>query len=533
MFFGVLAAAVFFCAGAWAQTVVDCNNAADGNDLAVYEFYGEAELDNFGTGLDCAGDFNNDGVADIVAGSPYHDTTSPDAGAAYLFLGGSPADSAWDFRLLGEAEDDQLGYAVAGAGDLDRDGFDDIAIGARFSDRTGTDRGAVWIVFGGDPPSGSRQLVLLGNANGPNGFGHSLAGGDFNGDGFSDLAVGAPFDVSVSAIDTELSRVYIFFGGSQMDAAADVVLEAEGALHQFGWSVACAGDLNKDTYDDLVVGASYYGSLADAQRGRLYVYFGGNPMDTTADVELSGENSYAWLGHSVAGAGDVNADGFDDLLVGSPMYPGGFNNPAFGRVYLLLGSSGTSMDNVPDVVFEGTFPHDQFGWDVDGGSDMNRDGYADVIIGSRFADCAGSDAGDAYVYYGGTAMDNVPDIGVGSTAAGDALGTAVAMVGNWSGASPLAAVGAVWNDWWKDVTDPMNEGAFGGVFAFAAPMSTPGDFDRNKCVNRKDLAVLTTYWLSTGCSNLNWCGETDLNRDTDVNLEDYSILAGRWLQGCE
>lgn len=531
-FFGVFAVAAVFCAAAAAQTLVDCDSS-DANDLAVHEFFGEAELDNFGTGLDCAGDFNNDGVTDIVAGSPYHDAASSDAGAAYLFLGGAPADSAWDLRLLGEGQDDQLGYAVAGAGDLDRDGFDDIAIGARFSDRAGTDRGAVWIVFGGDPPFGSKQLVLLGNANGPNGFGHSLAGGDFNGDGFSDLAVGAPYDASVSAVDTELSKVYIFFGGSQMDDAADVVLEAEGPVHQFGWSLACAGDLNKDNYDDLAVGADYYGSHTDLRRGKLYVYFGGNPMDDAADVQLNGENSYVWFGHSVAGAGDVNADGFDDLLVGSPMYPGGFNNPAFGRAYLLFGAAGTSMDNVPDVVFDGTFAHDQFGWDVDGGMDMNGDDVNDVIIGARFADCAGFDAGAAYVYYGASAMDNVPDISVGSVPADDALGTAVAMVGNWSGASPLAAAGAVWNDWDKDITDPMNDGAFGAVFAFAPSMTSPGDFDRDNCVNYEDLAVLAAYWLKSGCGSPNWCGETDLDRDTGVNLSDYSILAGRWLQGCE
>lgn len=515
-----------------AKTLKNCGPTGDPNNLTVYEFYGEAEQDNFGIGLDCADDFDGDGVVDLLVGSPYMDAGGQDGGAAYLFLGGVSADPNWDFRLLAEAADDQLGYAVAGVGDLDNDGFDDIAIGAQYNDRTGSDRGAVWVIFGSEPPFGSRQVILTGEAAGPKAFGHALAGGDFNGDGYSDLAVSAPFDVIRSVSDYDLGRVYIFFGGQQMDTTADVIFEAEDLDDEFGWSVAGGGDLNNDSYDDLVVGARYYGSWLDPQRGKAYVFFGGNPMDTTADVELVGENIYCWLGYSVAGAGDVNGDGFDDVLIGSPWYPGGQgNNPAYGRTDLLYGSAGTTMDNICDVNFIGAANDDQFGWSVDGGLDMNKDGFDDIIIGARFNDCAGQDGGAAYVYYGSDLMDNQPDISAGSSKAGDALGSSVAMIGDWSGGMPLAAAAAIWNDARMTVTDPMTQGAFGAVFAFASSACTTGDFDGNDCVDQKDLVILAQHWLYADCSDPNWCDETDLNQSEAVDLADFALFGYCWLGG--
>lgn len=506
-----------------ARTLADCNG--DPNSLTTYEFYGEAALDNFGIGLDSAGDFDGDGISDLVAGAPYSDANAQDGGAAYVFLGGSSADPNWDFRLLAEAADDQLGYAVAGVGDLDNDGFDDIAVGAQYNDRTGIDRGAVWVVFGSEPPLGSRQLVFTGEAAGPKAFGHALAGGDFNGDGYPDLVASAPFDQL-----SNWGKVYIFFGGPTMDTVADVTFQAEGSAHEFGWSVACAGDLNGDDFDDLVVGARYYGSYLDPQRGKTYIYFGGNPMDTIVDVELEGENTYCWMGYSVAGAGDVDNDGYDDVLIGSPYYPGGATSQAYGRVYLLSGGAG--MDNVPDLTFDGLVAHDQFGWSVDGGLDLNGDDYNDIIVGARFGDCASSNGGAAYVYYGGPLMDNTPDISVGSAAADDALGTTVAMIGNWSDAMPLAAVAAVWNDAGKDVNDPMQEGAYGAVFAFPAPACIAGDFDRDGLLSWTDLDILTKHWLEQSCTDLNWCSETDMDKSTTVDLPDFALFAHRWLEGC-
>ena len=529
--FCLLAAASFIFPGISSATTLKSCGAADPNELTVYEFYGEAEQDNFGIGLDSAGDFNGDGVVDLIVGSPYSDAGATDGGAAYLFLGGASADPNWDFRLLAEAADDQLGYAVAGVGDLDNDGFDDIAVGAHYNDRAGTDIGSVWIVFGSASPFGTRQTVLTGNSSGPKAFGHSLAGGDFNGDGYSDLVIGAPFDVTRSPSDYDLGKVYIYFGGPSFDSSVDVVVGAEDFDDEFGFSVANAGDLNADGFDDLIVGARYYGSWMDSQYGKAYIYFGGDPMDTTADLTITGEATYCWLGYSVAGAGDINGDGFDDVLIGSPWYPGGqTGNPAYGKTYLLYG--GVGMDNVHDVEFVGNATGDQLGWDVDGGLDMNKDGFDDIIIGARFHDCPAQDRGAAYVYYGGNPMDVIPDISASSSEDEDALGSSVAMIGEWSESMPLAAAAAIWNDKGMDVNNPMTEGAFGAVFAFAPSVPVPADFDSNGCVNFKDFSVIGSKWEDTNCTDPNWCGGADFDMDGTMELDDFIVFVGYWLQGC-
>ncbi len=190
------------------------------------------------------------------------------------------------------------------------------------------------------------------------------------------------------------------------------------------------------------------------------------------------------------------------------------------------------MDNTPDFEFVGYAAHDQLGWSVDGGLDMNKDGFDDIIIGARFNDCPGQDGGAVYVYYGGNPMGIYPDISAGSSETDDALGSSVAMVGDWSDSMPLAAAAAIWNDAGKDVNDPMHEGAFGAVFVFAAPASIEGDFDRDCCVGWTDLDIFTRHWLDADCTDLNWCGEADLDRSTAVDLADFALFAHRWSDMC-
>jgi len=503
----------------------------DANDLVTYTFLGEAELDNFGIGLDAAGDFNHDGYIDIVVGAPFHDTGGADGGAAYLFLGGPSADTVFDYRLLAEAANDQLGYGVAGVGDLDNDGFDDMAIGARFSDRASLDAGAVWIVFGSTPPFGTRQIVVNGSASAAAGFGHSVAGGDFNGDGFYDLAVGAPFD-SASPQKIQSGKVQIFFGSADPNAAfatpdpdTVITLIGESANNQFGWSIDSAGDVNNDGYDDLIVGARWFGSFPDSSRGQAYIYFGGDPMDDTADLILTGENKDDWLGYSVAGAGNVNGDLFDDVIISAPFYPAA---SASGRCYILYG--GNSMDNIPDIILDGSTLGNQFGWSVDGGIDINNDTFDDVIVGARFNDCAAPDSGATSIYYGGTTMDNQPDILLGSTHADDALGTNVAMIGNWAAnGQNLAAVSAIWHDAGIVVNNPTTEGAFGAVFTFGLPTSLSADFNNDNCVNRDDFLHFLQYWLDTNCTDPDYCSGSDLNQSGKVNMADFGIMAVEWL----
>ena len=139
------------------------------------------------------------------------------------------------------------------------------------------------------------------------------AAGDVNGDGYADVIVGAWANDTGG---TNAGAVYVYFGGPTADAVADVTLFAEAPGDVFGITVAGAGDVNGDGYDDVIVGATQ-NDAAGVNAGRAYVYFGGLGMDAVADLTLTGEAAGDNFGISVAAAGDVNGDGYDDVIVGA------------------------------------------------------------------------------------------------------------------------------------------------------------------------------------------------------------------------
>jgi len=141
-----------------------------------------------------------------------------------------------------------------------------------------------------------------------------------NNDNYDDVIVGT------SGYSSYTGRATIYFGGSSMDNTADVILTGETTSDYFGYSVSGAGDVNNDNYDDVIVGADGYSS----NTGRAYVYFGGSSMNNTADVTLTGEGIDNHFGRSVSGAGDVNNDGVDEIIIGAYNF-GPMNN---GKVYI-------------------------------------------------------------------------------------------------------------------------------------------------------------------------------------------------------
>lgn len=246
------------------------------------------------------------------------------------------------------------------------------------------------------------SLMLLATIKGEEGdyLNRCASAGDVNGDGFKDIIAGSPCG---------RGYVKIYFSSSDFDTVADLKIIGEdegpyGHYTSFGTTVACAGDVNKDGYDDVIVGATsaYNPNNGADWAGKAYIFLGGNPMDTTADVILQDSDYLYFFGHSLGSAGDVNNDGYDDVIVGANL---GWWCDGCGFVYIYFG--GEDMDSVCDVYFQGAFG-DQMGESVAGIGDINSDGYDDVLIGSSKAgEYWGT--GKASVFFGGDPMDTIPD----------------------------------------------------------------------------------------------------------------------------
>jgi hypothetical protein len=185
-----------------------------------------------------------------------------------------------------------------------------------------------------------------------------------NNDGYADVIVGA------YGYESNRGRAYIHYGGSSMDSVADKTLIGQATGYYFGISVSGAGDVNNDNYDDVVVGGWAY----DSYRGRADVFLGGSPMDSLRDKTMIGEATNNYFGR-VSGAGDVNNDSYDDIIIGAHYY-----SSHTGRAYIYYGSN--PLDSIADLIITGEGTGDDFGISVSGAGDVNSDGYDDVIVGA-------------------------------------------------------------------------------------------------------------------------------------------------------
>jgi Ca2+-binding RTX toxin-like protein len=407
----------------------------------------------------------------------------------------SALDGTEGFRISGASENDQSGFSVASAGDVNGDGIDDLIIGARIADPNGVNTGASYVVFGKDTTVAGdfAANIDLGALDGTNGFRISGVGlvdqagsavasaGDVNGDGINDLIIGAR-SADVNGSDSGAS--YVVFGrdtATAGDFAANIDLGTLDGTNGFrltgaaaedysGFSVASAGDVNGDGVDDLIVGA-WNADPNGAYSGASYVVFGKETatagafaadlnlgaLDGTNGFRISGVAANDQSGSSVASAGDVNGDGVDDLIVGAwNADPNGADSGAsyvvFGKDTATAGAFAanlelSALDGTNGFRISGVALGDVSGYSVASAGDVNGDGVDDLIVGARNADANGLNSGASYVVFGKdtavagafaadlnlSALDGTNGFRIGGVAAGDQSGYSVASAGDVNG----------------------------------------------------------------------------------------------------
>ena len=321
----------------------------------LWRVEGLAENEQLGMAVAAAGDLNGDGIADLIIGSPHDATNGSGAGKVTVVSG---LDGSVLLTGFGGAPNAFAGAAVGAAGDLNNDGHADIIVGAPGDYRATVPNGAAYVVSGFD----GTLLHFFFDPTGRERFGNAVSGaGDVNGDGYEDVIVGAPRRANLSGA----ALVYSGRNGTQLHE-----LLGEDFLDYMGIDVSGAGDVNGDGRSDLIVGGNggYAQVFSGADGSLAYTSRRGFPHEA--------------YGVSVDGIGDVNDDGFSDLVIGSP---GGGTT---GKAYVLSGRRGDLL-----YLLQGDNVGEQFGADVCGAGDLNGDGIPDVLVARPLAQAGGTTVG--------------------------------------------------------------------------------------------------------------------------------------------
>jgi hypothetical protein len=358
-----------------------------------------------GVSVRSIGDVNHDGVTDFIVGAAtgFPNVIADAPGGLVRVYSGK--DGTLLYTLRGASAGDSFGWSVSGIGDVNKDGCDDFIVGAPFGTQGAPSSGYAK-VFSGCDGSVLPYNDLAGDTAEAQ-FGWSVSGaGDVNGDGFPDFIVGAPGD---STNGTESGTVKVFSG---RDGSVLYVLRGSAAGAFFGGSVSSVGDVNQDEFPDFIVGAN------GADSATVFSGKNGSILYT-----LHGTSPGIYFGDSVSGAGDVNGDGFPDIIVGAPR--DNKNGAESGSATVFSGRDGSIL-----YTLYGRSAGNRFGWSVASAGDFNHDGHADVIVGAPFDDFRGTDSGSIRVFSG---VDGSPLVTAYGHSPGEWFGVSVFGVGDING----------------------------------------------------------------------------------------------------
>jgi len=502
--------------------------------------------------ISSAGDFNGDGVDDILIGAWQGDPNGTNSGESYVVFGSSGGFAAsldlsslngsTGFVLNGVDANDNTGFSVSSAGDVNGDGISDIIISAFNADPNGGNSGESYVVFGSTAPFGSS--FNLSSLNGANGFklngddagdrsGRAVAGaGDVNGDGIDDLIIGAVYGDPNG--QTDAGQTYVVFGStggfsaslelSALNGSDGFTINGISGGDRSGVWVSSAGDLNGDGLADVAIGAIRGDPNGQTDAGEIYVVFGSSTgFSSSLDLSaLNGSNGFVLngidagdsAGRSISSAGDINGDGIDDLLIGA--YLASPNGGASGENYVVFGSTAgfsssldlSSLNGANGFLIEGPSAGDRSGQSVSAAGDINNDGIDDLLVTAYLGDPNdASNAGEAYVIYGSSAgfdasfelssLNGANGFVLNGADAGDNLGFSAASAGDVNG----------------DGIDDILVGAYG-----ADPGETYVIFGRETLTPTTDTATVTI--------TINGVNDAPVAQDDAVSVSEDDTLGG-------